>query len=95
IVAVPKTRTINGIIFASVLVVIGMWLERFLIVIPTLTTPLMPYPDGIYIPTWVEWAITAGAFAGFMLAYSLFSKFFPVLSRWEISEGAEESHNER
>ncbi len=92
IIAIPKTRTIKGIIFASTLVAIGMWLERYLIVVPTLAEPIMPYPEGIYTPTWVEWAITAGAFAGFMLLYTLFSKFFPVISRWEISEGAEENH---
>lgn len=95
IIAIPKTRTINGIAFASVLVAIGMWLERFLIVVPTLSTPIMPYPDGLYTPSWVEWAITAGAFAGFILAYAIFVKFFPILSRWEISEGAEKNHKEQ
>lgn len=91
IISFPRTRTINGIVFASLLVVSGMWLERFLLVVPTLATPIMPYPEGVYIPSWVEWSITAGAFAFFIMAYSIFTRFFPIISRYEIEEGEEKN----
>ncbi len=89
LVAVPRTRTIPGIVLAAVLVNIGMWLKRFVIVVPSLALPLMPYEWGVYRPTWVEVSITLGAFAGFALLFTLFAKVFPVVSVWEIEEGWE------
>lgn len=82
-----KTRTVIGTTVASVSVIIGMWLERFTIVIPTLINPRLPYVRGIYHPTWIEFAITAGCFATFILLYILFTKFFPIVSIWELKEG--------
>jgi Ni/Fe-hydrogenase subunit HybB-like protein len=89
ILALPKTRTFRGIIMASVMINIGMWLKRYVIVVPTLSTPFMPAPSGViphYVPTWVEWSITAGAFCGFCLMYMLFAKMFPIISIWEVLE---------
>ncbi len=86
LVAHPRTRTIPGILVAAILVNIGMWLKRFVIVVPTLQVPLMPFDFGRYQPTWVEWSITAGAFAGFVLIFALFSKLFPIISVWEVAE---------
>lgn len=92
--ALPWTRTIKGITVASVLINIGMWLKRFVIVVPTLASPFMPVETasgGVfgYRPTWVEWSITAGAFAAFGLLYILFSRLFPIVSIWEVVEGRE------
>ena len=89
LVALPRTRNIPGIIVAAVLVNIGMWIKRFVIVVASLQVPLMPYDFGHYAPTWVEWSITAGAFAGFMLLFALFAKVFPVVSLWEVAEERE------
>jgi molybdopterin-containing oxidoreductase family membrane subunit len=79
-------RTIPGLLIASISVVIGMWLERFLIIIPSFCEPRLPYARGAYMPSWVEWSMTAGLFAGFSLAFVLFSKFFPVISIWETEK---------
>ncbi|MFQ6016213.1 MAG: NrfD/PsrC family molybdoenzyme membrane anchor subunit [Anaerolineae bacterium] len=98
ILALRKTRTITGIVIASVFINIGMWLERFTVVVPSLARPRMPYEWGVYNPTWVEWSITAAFFAGFFLLYVLFAKVFPVISVWEIKEaeeGAREALPER
>lgn len=84
-----KTRTVTGTMVASVSVIIGMWLERFTIVLPTLINPRLPYQTGIYRPTWIEFAVTAGCFATFILLYVLFTKFFPIISIWEVKEGRE------
>jgi len=88
------TRTIRGTVVASISVNIGMWLERFTIVVPTLVNPRLPYTRGIYLPTWIEWSIMAGCFALFILLYAVFSKFFPIISIWEIEEGREKSIHE-
>jgi molybdopterin-containing oxidoreductase family membrane subunit len=82
-------RTIGKVLVASLSVTVGMWLERFIIVVPTLSNPRLPFGEGIYFPTWVEWGEMAGSFALFALFYVLFTKVFPVISIWEIREGRE------
>ena len=82
----PGTRTIRGIVAASVLALLGMWLERYLIVVSGFRVPLMPYTPADYTPTWVEWSILAGAFGLFALIISVFAKLFPVISVWEVLE---------
>jgi Ni/Fe-hydrogenase subunit HybB-like protein len=87
-------RTVTGTVVASAAILVGMWLERFTIVVPTLVNPRLPYARGAYHPTWVEVSLTAGCFAAFILMYVLFSKFFPIVSIWEIREGREQGFEE-
>jgi len=82
-----KTRTVTGTVIASSAVLIGMWLERFQIVIPTLVNPRLPYPRGIYTPTIYEILISIGAFSFFILLYVVFARIFPVVSIWEVKAG--------
>jgi Ni/Fe-hydrogenase subunit HybB-like protein len=82
-----KMRTMKGMVFASLAITIGMWLERYIIVVPTLANPRLPYERGIYHPSWVELSLLAGCFAFFILLYVLFTKYFPIVSVWEIKEG--------
>lgn len=86
-----KTRTIAGIMVASSCVCVGMWLERFTIVVPTLVNPRLPWQRGLYVPSWVEVSMFAAFLAGFVLLYSLFVKLFPIISIWEIQEGRNEA----
>ena len=89
-----RTRTITGTTVASVAVCIGMWLERFTIVVPTLVNPRLPWERGLYFPTWIEWSLTAAFFATFILLYMIFTKLFPIVSIWEVREGRERSVQE-
>ncbi len=84
-----KTRTVAGTVVASISVMIGMWLERYAIVVPTLSRPRLSWAPGMYSPTWVELAITVGFGATFIFLYMLFTKFYPIVSIWEIQEGRE------
>ncbi len=86
-----KTRNVPGTVIASVAVVIGMWLERFNIVVPTSLHPRGEVAIAHYWPSWVELSIMAGTFAGFVLVYMIATKFFPIVSIWEIKEGREKS----
>jgi molybdopterin-containing oxidoreductase family membrane subunit len=86
----PRTRTIAGAVVVSVFVNIGMWLERYIVIIPPMARPRMG-GVGTYTPTWVEWAITAGCFAFFALLYVLFTKLFPVVAVWEMHEARHQS----
>lgn len=89
-----RTRTVAGTVVASVCVNIGMWLERYAIVVPTLSRPRLGFPDGIYSPTWVEVGITLGFGATFIFLYMLFTRFFPIVSIWEVQEGREKAMSE-
>ncbi|HSR52354.1 MAG TPA: NrfD/PsrC family molybdoenzyme membrane anchor subunit [Acidobacteriota bacterium] len=89
-----RTRTIPGILIASIAVVVGMWLERLNIVVPSLANPRLEYPTGFYVPSLVEWAMFAGGLATFILGFVLFARFFPLISIWEIREGREVSVKE-
>jgi Ni/Fe-hydrogenase subunit HybB-like protein len=89
VVALPWTRTIAGITIASLLVNVGMWLKRFVIVVPSQALPQMPYEVFVYRPTWVEWSIMAGAVAGFVLLYITFARYLPIVSVWEVAEAPE------
>jgi len=90
-----RTRnTVLGPTIASVAVVIGMWLERFVIIVPTLTSQRLSLEPVPYFPTWVEWSILAGCVSLFMLLYVVFSKLFPIISIWEIREGREKKRAE-
>ena len=71
-----------------------LWEFISLIVVPTLSFPRLPFPEGFYLPSWVEWGETAGSFGLFALFYLLFTKFFPIISIWEIREGRESSLKE-
>jgi Ni/Fe-hydrogenase subunit HybB-like protein len=47
-----------------------------------------------YSPTWVEWSILAGCLSFFMFLYLMFTKFFPIVSVWEMREGREKAMTE-
>jgi Ni/Fe-hydrogenase subunit HybB-like protein len=87
-------HTIGKVLTASLSIIVGMWLERFIIVVPTLSFPRLPFPQTFYYPTWVEWGEFAGSLALFALFYLLFTKVFPIISIWEIREGREEGLKE-
>lgn len=85
------TRNVAGTTAASIAVVVGMWLERFNIVVPTSLHPRVAMTGLHYVPTWIELSIMAGTFSGFVLVYMVATKFFPIISIWEIQEGREHS----
>lgn len=91
ILAIKKFRTITGTAIASATVVVGMWLERFLIIVPSLSRKYLAYSWGTYRPTWVEITITVGTFAAMALLYMLFSKVVPIISVWELKAGPREA----
>lgn len=82
-----KGRTPTGTLIVSIGVVFGMWVERYLIVAPSLTRPALGFEPALYLPTIIELAITLGSFALFALCVLLFFKLFPAISVWEVEEG--------
>ncbi len=83
-----KVRTTPWLLLvATILVNVGMFTERVLIVIGSLQRNFMPFNWGEYSPTWVEVSIVVMTFAGFALLYTIFSRIFPYVPVWEIKEG--------
>jgi molybdopterin-containing oxidoreductase family membrane subunit len=86
-----KGRKPVPLFIIAIMVVIGAWFKRFLIVTPTLLHPFIPIqgvPDSWhhYSPTWEEWSITSASLAGALLVITLFVRIFPVISIWELAE---------
>jgi Ni/Fe-hydrogenase subunit HybB-like protein len=76
-------RSVRTVTLSAVAVLIGMWLERYLIILPTLSHPRLAAATGFYSPTWVEISITASTFAAMVLFYLIFCKLFPIIAIWE------------
>jgi molybdopterin-containing oxidoreductase family membrane subunit len=82
-------RSIKFLFVVSIAVNIGMWLERFVIIVTSLARDYNPYAWGTYRPTFVEIGITIGSFGLFFTLYLIFVKVMPVLSMTELKEEAE------
>ncbi len=79
-----RFRTIKMITIAAVIAVLGLWVNRYLIVIPTLETPFLPIQDTraefvTYTATWVEYALSFAGIAAFFLFFTLLMKFVPII----------------
>lgn len=81
-----KAHPVASTVIAAVFVVIGMWLERWNIVIPTVTHPML-VPYGTYVPSMTEIAIAVASMSGFIFMFLVFFKLFPAISIWELAEG--------
>ena len=72
----------------SIFVNIGMWLERFVIIVTSLAKDFDPYSWGTYVPSFVEIGITIMSFSIFFTLFLLFAKLLPVLAITEVKEEA-------
>lgn len=83
----------------ALVTVIAHWFKRYLIVIPGQMHPYLPIQDvpeswTHYSPSAVELTLIAATFAGMLLIVTLFSRFFPIISVWEVAEGKLEGNDE-
>jgi molybdopterin-containing oxidoreductase family membrane subunit len=82
-----KLRThIPTLFVLSVVINIGMWFERYVIIIEGLSFEYDPAVWGIYTPSWPELVIVAGSFGFFSQFFLLFLKLFPVVAIAEVKE---------
>ena len=68
------------------LVNVGMFFERFVIIVTSLARDYDPFTWRLYMPRWPELSILAGSFAWFFLLFLIFAKVLPVVSMWEVKE---------
>jgi molybdopterin-containing oxidoreductase family membrane subunit len=94
-----KLRKNPKFLFAmSIVVNIGMWFERFVIIVTSLHRDFIPANWAMYTPTIVEFAILLGSFGLFFFLFFLFIKFLPSINMAEIKSiiptHAHEEHHE-
>jgi molybdopterin-containing oxidoreductase family membrane subunit len=79
----------------SVIVSIGMWLERFVIVAVTLTKDFLPSSWGDYVSTGWDWSLYIGSFGLFGTLFFLFIRLLPSIATTEMKELAHhDAHHE-
>lgn len=96
ILAIPKFRTISSITIVSVLIVVALWIKRYLIVVPVLETPFIPVDDirpeyVKYSVSWIEFALTVAGVALMILIFTIASKIAPVIPVSEVEDEEEEA----
>jgi molybdopterin-containing oxidoreductase family membrane subunit len=84
----PAVRTnVVWLFIISLFVNVGMWTERFVLIAGSLATNMEPSQWRFYVPQLTEIAITIGSFGWFLMNFSLFAKFMPIVSMNEMKEG--------
>jgi len=77
-------RNIPLMFVVSLFVNIGMWFERYVIVVTSLHRDFLPSSWKYYIPTWYDWGWTSGSFGLFFALFLLFVRFFPAIAISEV-----------
>jgi Ni/Fe-hydrogenase subunit HybB-like protein len=91
-----RMRTNVPVLFTVALFVnVGMWLERFVIVITSLHRDFVPSSWGMYFPTKWDWATLFGSIGLFLALLFLFIRFLPMISMAEVRELISEGHAEK
>jgi molybdopterin-containing oxidoreductase family membrane subunit len=100
-IALPQALWFSGVrrnvyaLFALSLVInVGMWLERFIIVVVSLHRDYLPSAWDFYTPTFWDWSTYFGTIGLFAALMFLFIRFLPVISIFEMREMVEEGHEE-
>jgi Ni/Fe-hydrogenase subunit HybB-like protein len=70
----------------SILINVGMWTERFVIIAVSLTRDFIPSSWANYAPTWVDWGLLFGSISTFGLLFLLFLRFLPAIPIFEVKE---------
>ena len=80
-----KLRVNPWALFAiSILVNVGMWFERFVIIVTSLHRDYLPSSWGMFVPTWVDVIQFIGSFGLFFTLLLLFLRFLPMIAMFEV-----------
>jgi Ni/Fe-hydrogenase subunit HybB-like protein len=90
-----RARTSPVVLYiVSLLVLVGMWFERFNIIVPSLAHDFDPYTWGVFVPLVVDTTITIASFAWFFLLFLGFIKVMPSMSIVEVKEVLPPAHSQ-
>ena len=79
-------RNTTWLFILSLFINLGMWYERFVIVVPSLSHEFEPWQWTHYLPSWVDMGFLVGSFGWFFMWFLLFTKQLPVFALAEIKE---------
>jgi Ni/Fe-hydrogenase subunit HybB-like protein len=86
-----KVRTqVRWLFVISLFVNVGMWFERFVIIVGSVAHDFIPYAWGLYKPSGIEFGIMVGSFCLFFFLFVLFVKHMPSVSMTEMKETVQE-----
>ncbi len=88
-------RNIYAVWIASVLINVGMWCERFVIIVTSLHQDFIPSNWAMYYPTWVDFSLLFGTIAFFGTLFLLFLKYIPAVATSEMKEFHHELTHEK
>ncbi len=77
---------VTALFIISIFINIGMWFERFVIIVSSLRNDFDPFAWGQLTPTWADWGVLAGSFGWFLMYFLLFARTFPIVAIQEIKE---------
>jgi len=77
-------QNLKLVFFIGLCINVGMWFERFVIVVGSLYQDFLPSSWGIYFPTWVDIGTYIGTLGVFFTMYLLFVKFLPMVAISEV-----------
>ena len=84
-------RNVPLLFVISLIVNVGMWLERFVIVVTSLHRDFLPSAWDMYYPTFWDWAIYLGSIGQFLVLFFLFLRFVPMIAMFEVKHLAPQS----
>jgi molybdopterin-containing oxidoreductase family membrane subunit len=88
-----KWRTTPALmIIVAILVNVGMWMERFVIIVISLTRDRLPSSWGEFMPTWVDVGMFVGSFGMFFMLFLLFCRYLPMVAMAEVKAGLPQAH---
>ena len=88
-------RSVLGLFIISLVVNVGMWLERFVIIVVSLSRDYLPSKWDMYYPTRWDWATYAGTIGLFLTLFYLFLRFVPMISIVEVRSLVHETEKEQ
>ena len=85
----PVRRNLFAVFAVAIVVNIGMWFERFVIIVTSLHRDFLPSSWSYYVPTWIEIATLIGSFGLFFTCFLIFCRIAPAIAMAEVKGAAD------
>jgi molybdopterin-containing oxidoreductase family membrane subunit len=81
--------------FVAMCVNVGMWFERFVIIVTSLHRDFLPSSWHMFVPTWVDMGMLVGSLGLFMTLFLLFCRYLPMVAMAEVKNVMPQAHPKR
>ncbi|WP_048746822.1 quinol:electron acceptor oxidoreductase subunit ActD [Capnocytophaga ochracea] len=88
-------RSITFSVCVALVVCVGMWFERFVIIVTSLHRGYLPSSWTMFSPTWVDIGIFVGTLGFFFLLFLLYARSFPMIAQAEVKGGRSQVSGDR